>query len=577
MNVKRAKIRTGVAAMLAGAMAIYPAITALADNTPSPVGVKQPRPAVAGWSPCPAADQVPLCNLQQVRTSEPRAATADAAQSVWGPADDGFWTTPDGESVYYACYGAGSPVIILEAGTDTGGSEAYTRTFLEPLAERTTTCVYDRLGTGSSDAPLDESRTLDDTRAVLEGLLGAIGWPAPYVLVGQSGGGNLHIDFAAHHPDDVAGLVLIEAYHDDPEAMVAWQAEEGFEWTDNPEHAHYLDASIRLDQLPLPLGDFPVQVMTATHADEGNVENQAYWLDISPDSEQVVIDGTHNLHVDDPAAVTEMILDLLDRVSGEPTAPAEAAPAAIRGCAPACVTGFSNPGPLPEGEFTTTYFLDGHLTLTLEPGWASNEDQGVEFNAAPEGEADVNRVLFWSDLVPVEADGNVVEVANTAADFLAWLGARPGVELTDPVPATIGQAEIPGLMADMAAADDAENEDPGCPVDACIAPFTWVNAGPNIYGTAQPWVLRLYVADVSYGGQPHTLTVAIEAADQATLNAFLPAAERLIASTVAPLEPAGADELTDIPDYNCDEWRNPVIACPGLDGTADMAPATSAP
>jgi hypothetical protein len=34
----------------------------------------------------------------------------------------------------------------------------------------------------------------------------------------------------------------------------------------------------------------------------------------------------------------------------------------------------------------------------------------------------------------------------------------------------------------------------------------------------------------------------------------------------------GTAELVDVPegirDYNCDEWRNPVIACPGLDGTA---------
>jgi pimeloyl-ACP methyl ester carboxylesterase len=185
--------------------------------------------------------------------------------------------------VYYACYGDGSPVNILEAGTDTGASQAYGRIFLEPLAERTTTCVYDRLGTGASDAPLEPARTLEDTRAVLEGLLAGTGWPAPYVLVGQSGGGNLHIDFAAQHPDEVARLVLIEAYHDDPEAMVAWQAEEGFEWTDNPEHVDVLDASIRLDELPLPFGDFPVVVITATHADEGNVRNQAYWLDISPE------------------------------------------------------------------------------------------------------------------------------------------------------------------------------------------------------------------------------------------------------------------------------------------------------
>jgi pimeloyl-ACP methyl ester carboxylesterase len=222
---------------------------------------------------------------------------------------------PDGESVYYACYGEGSPVIVIEAGDS--ASQEYGRVFLEPLAERTTTCVYDRLGHGRSDAPLASARSLDDTGAVLAGLLDGTGRPAPYVLIGQSLGGNLQIDFAAHHPDDVAGLVLIEAYHDDPEAFAAWEAEEapeGFEWTDNPDHVHGLDAAIRLDQLPLPFGEFPVVVITATNADEGNVDNQAYWLGISPNSVQVVLEGSHDLHFDAPDAVTDLILCMLDNV-----------------------------------------------------------------------------------------------------------------------------------------------------------------------------------------------------------------------------------------------------------------------
>ena len=116
-------------------------------------------------------------------------------------------------------------------------------------------------------------------------------------------------------------------------------------------------------------------------------------------------------------------------------------------------TGLSAPGPLPTGEFTTTYFLDGHLGLTFESGWASAEDQGVEFNAFPDGEADFNRVLFWSDLIPVGPDGNVVDgIPNTAAGFLEWLAGRPGVELSQPTPATIGSAQIPAMTVDMSVA-----------------------------------------------------------------------------------------------------------------------------
>ena len=228
-------------------------------------------------------------------------AAPSSTPPAWGPSDEGVWTTPDGESVYYACYGDGSPVIILEAGADSAASQTYRRPFLEPLAERTTTCVYDRLGTGASDPPLDQCSDARRHPSRARGSARGTGWPAPYVLVGQSSGGNFHIDFAAHHADEVAGLVLIEAYHDDPEAHGRITGRGGFDPTDTPEHVDWTDGSIRLDELPFPFGDFPVMVITATHADEGNVENQAYWLDISPDSVQVVLEGSHNLHSTTPA------------------------------------------------------------------------------------------------------------------------------------------------------------------------------------------------------------------------------------------------------------------------------------
>jgi hypothetical protein len=66
--------------------------------------------------------------------------------------------------------------------------------------------------------------------------------------------------------------------------------------------------------LALPLGDFPVLVMTATDADPGNKKNQADWLEISPDSRQVVITGSHDLQDDDPARVTGEIIQTLDDI-----------------------------------------------------------------------------------------------------------------------------------------------------------------------------------------------------------------------------------------------------------------------
>src|SRR4029450_2694789 len=80
-----------------------------------------------------------------------------------------------------------------------------------------------------------------------------------------------------------------------------------------------------------------------------------------------------------------------------PTAPLSG----IRGCSPECATGITNPGALPAGSYTTTYFLDGRLTLDIPPGWKSTEDQPVEFNAQPRGP---HRVVFWVDPFPARFD-----------------------------------------------------------------------------------------------------------------------------------------------------------------------------
>ena len=202
-------------------------------------------------------------------------------------------------------------MIFLEAGDDTGGTQAYGPAIMDPLAEHTTTCTYDRPGTGTSDPARGRRRTLHSYRTDFSAFLQATKLPGPYLLVGQSGGGNLLISYASAHPHDVAGLVLIETYHDDPVRLA--KEFDPFDPTTATGEKFDTLANVRLlDNLALPLGTFPVLVMTATDADPGNEENQAYWLGISPDSRQVVITGSHNLHDDDPTRVTKEIIRMLE-------------------------------------------------------------------------------------------------------------------------------------------------------------------------------------------------------------------------------------------------------------------------
>jgi pimeloyl-ACP methyl ester carboxylesterase len=78
------------------------------------------------------------------------------------------------------------------------------------VADHTRVCVYDRAGRGgseSADSVQDGAQIATD----LHTLLHRAGVPGPYVLAGHSFGGLYVRTFAAHYPDEVAGLVLLDS------------------------------------------------------------------------------------------------------------------------------------------------------------------------------------------------------------------------------------------------------------------------------------------------------------------------------------------------------------------------------
>lgn len=119
------------------------------------------------------------------------------------------------------CSGSGSPTVILEAGW---GFSSATWVGIRPqVARRTRVCAYDRLGEGASDPPrAKEIQTMDDQAKTLADVLDAAGIDCPCVLVGHSLGGAIVRRFASQHPNDVAGIVLVDSSHGD--ATRKWRA-----------------------------------------------------------------------------------------------------------------------------------------------------------------------------------------------------------------------------------------------------------------------------------------------------------------------------------------------------------------
>nr|WP_239522411.1 alpha/beta fold hydrolase [Geodermatophilus sabuli] len=111
-----------------------------------------------------------------------------------------------GYRLHLDCTGSGGPTVVLTSGL--GEFSANWARVAPAVAGTTRVCVYDRAGQGwSDDAPSEH----DGGAADLHALLARAGEEGPYVLVGHSIGGDHAMSYAARHPEQVAGMVLLDA------------------------------------------------------------------------------------------------------------------------------------------------------------------------------------------------------------------------------------------------------------------------------------------------------------------------------------------------------------------------------
>jgi pimeloyl-ACP methyl ester carboxylesterase len=112
------------------------------------------------------------------------------------------------------CSGRGSPTVILESGM--GGPSVDWLMVQPEVAKFSRVCSYDRAGYGWSDSGPKPRSSLQIAHE-LKQLLRAAGEKGPYILVGHSMGGYDIRVYTGQYPDDVVGMVLVDASHEDQE------------------------------------------------------------------------------------------------------------------------------------------------------------------------------------------------------------------------------------------------------------------------------------------------------------------------------------------------------------------------
>jgi len=114
-----------------------------------------------------------------------------------------------GRDMHFLCLGeAAGPTIVLEAGGS--NSSTTSRKIQAEMAKFARVCAYDRAGFGFSD-PVNRSRTFDEMTEDLENLLTNAEIAPPYILVGESMGGLMVRNYCRHHPENIAGVLLLDS------------------------------------------------------------------------------------------------------------------------------------------------------------------------------------------------------------------------------------------------------------------------------------------------------------------------------------------------------------------------------
>jgi pimeloyl-ACP methyl ester carboxylesterase len=158
---------------------------------------------------------VPRPRLAALLLAAAAPSVAPAADTA-GPVDIG------GRNMYVECRGAGAPAVVIVAGGKaaaddwTEAAAPGAPNVFEAIGAFTEVCAYDRPGTPvgekpSRSDPTPQPRAAADAVADLHALLSAAGIAAPVVLVGHSYGGLVVRLYARTYPDDVAGMVLVDA------------------------------------------------------------------------------------------------------------------------------------------------------------------------------------------------------------------------------------------------------------------------------------------------------------------------------------------------------------------------------
>ena len=267
-----------------------------------------------------------------VEPSPPHRITRlDLAEAPAPPSPTGRRVDIGGRALYLDCTGDGGPTVVLEGGiaSDWAAVQPFVAGF-------TRVCSYDRPDSPGSYSDPTPERAAQEVVDDLHAMLDAAGEPGPYVLVGHSLGGLYVQLFAYQHPDDVAGLVLVDPTPEEFPARLAQMLRSlGTPVPDRPPGTPPTIEEIHIEQMQAarraaPLRTVPLVVLSHGRADDPSErppgwplaeeerifrELHAEIVHLVPNGQHVIAEGVgHDIHQERPELVNEAVRQVVTAV-----------------------------------------------------------------------------------------------------------------------------------------------------------------------------------------------------------------------------------------------------------------------
>ena len=231
------------------------------------------------------------------------------------PAESADLYQVDDETAHLECRGTGSPTLVF-----LGGMGFTTTTWDElrkALGPEVRTCAWDYPGVGHSTG--EQMMTAATAASSLHGTLDAASVPEPVILVGHSIAGLTTRLYVGKHPDDVAGVVLLDPtvpsfarMYDDKEFRPDW---------DGTTSANQAEAITAWPDIPFEILLHDPAVYAAEDVWSEAVEAQwgadeAAFASLAPHGTVQVVKGSgHNVHLDGPDAAAAAIRRIVAAVA----------------------------------------------------------------------------------------------------------------------------------------------------------------------------------------------------------------------------------------------------------------------